>query len=94
MHNMSEKQIRTLFLNLCCAKCRNDFDLESIEVVEKIKDIYLCKLVCKKCGSDFGEILLRTTEIKSYKPLEIIDGPPPISDNDVIDAHEFIKKNL
>lgn len=28
-----------------------------------------------------------------HLPLEIVDGPEPISYDDVIDAHRFIKKN-
>ena len=96
MKNISKKEIKNLLTNLCCSKCKNDFDDESIEIVEKINDIHICKLHCKKCGADFGNILLKinNNNISAHAPLDIVDGPAPINIDDVINAHKYIKNNL
>ena len=31
---------------------------------------------------------------QQHLPLEIVEGPPPIDYDDVIDAHRFIRNNL
>ena len=55
----------------------------------------LCSLSCEKCGKDFGEVVFNfNRKVVKHSPLEIVEGPPPISSNDVIEAHRFIKENL
>ena len=92
---MNEKEFRTLFSGFCCSQCRNDFDLGDLVIKNQNNDLMQCTLKCHKCGKDFGDILLNYTKsAKSHAPLEVIEGLPPISIDDVLDAHEFIKKNL
>lgn len=92
---MNEKNFKELFSNLCCSRCRNDFNLDDLEIKQKKDNLMICHLKCHKCGKDFGEIVLNfNSQAKEHYPFEIIEGPPPISSDDVIDAHEFIKKNL
>ena len=71
-----KKKIKKLFSNLCCSHCKNGFDED-----------------CKYCGKDFGVAFLgiNNVDVKSYEPLEIQEGPEPITYDDVIDAHRFIK---
>lgn len=93
MGNYTEKEIKTLFRNLCCSKCRNDFTSDSITAKKREDDILICNLKCQVCGMDFGDVVFnfnRKSDI--HPPMEIIDGPPPITSDDVIDAHRFIKK--
>lgn len=93
MKNFNDKEIKTLFSNLCCSKCRNDFNSDSITVKKQEGDLYRCNLSCTACGMDFGDILFRFKHKSNiHTPLEIIDGPPPINTDDVINAHRFIKK--
>lgn len=92
MKNFDQKDIKSLFSQLCCSKCRNDFTFDSISIKEKCGSILICKLKCIKCGADFGDIVFNIDKkFKYHQPLEIIDGPPPISTDDVLDAHKFIK---
>lgn len=92
MSELNEKHFKNLFSELCCSKCRNDFTTDSIEITEQQNEILICKLSCKKCGADFGDIILKyNRNTKVLAPLEVIDGPPPITTDDVIDAHRFIK---
>ncbi len=89
------KNLKVMLSNLCCSQCKNDFTNNSIEVIESSGDILICKLSCKKCGKDFGEIVLNYSQSsKEHAVLEFVDGPAPITLDDVIDAHEFIKNNL
>ena len=93
MKNYTEKDIKTLFSNLCCSKCRNDFTSDSITVKEHEGDILICNLKCQVCGMDFGDVVFNFNKKSEFhNPMEIINGPPPITYDDVIDAHRFIKK--
>lgn len=95
MKNFTQKDINTLFSGLCCSRCKNEFTKNSIKILEQGCDILLCSLSCEKCGKDFGEIVFNFNRTASFhSPLEIVEGSPPITYDDVIDAHKFIKNNL
>lgn len=95
MKEFTQKDINTLFSGLCCSRCKNEFTKSSIKILERDCDILLCRLSCEKCGKDFGEIVFNySRKAKCHEPLEIIEGPPPISYDDVIEAHRFIRKKL
>lgn len=93
MNDYTEKEIKKLLKNLCCSKCRNDFNSESITVKEREGDILICNLKCNVCGMDFGDVVFNfNRKSDRHAPMGIIDGPPQISSDDVINAHRFIKK--
>ena len=95
MKNFTQKDIKTLFSELCCSRCKNVFSQNSIKILERDCDILLCSLSCEKCGKDFGEVVFNFNRKTDYHPpLEIIEGPSPITYDDVIDAHRFIRKKL
>ena len=95
MKEITQKYIKTLFSNLCCSRCKNEFDINSINVTKELKDILICNLTCQKCGKNFGEIVLNYKKTATkHSPLKIIDGPSPITIDDVIDAHKFIQQKL
>ena len=92
MIDPSKKDIKTMFENLCCSHCKNEFDKDSFELENKYGNLRIYHLQCKKCGKDFGQIILNYNQ-KSDKhtALEIIQGATPITIDDVIDAHKFIQ---
>ncbi len=93
MNDFCDKDIKILFKNLCCSKCRNDFTTGSLTVKRREGDILICNLKCTVCEKDFGDVVFNfNRKSDKHYPMEIIDGPPPISSDDVINAHEFIKK--
>lgn len=95
MKSILEKNFNRIFAKLCCSQCKNDFTKDSFEIIEQKGTVFHCRFVCQKCGKDFGDIILNINpKSKKHLELEIIDGAPPINYDDVIDAHEFIKKNL
>lgn len=88
-----KKKIKKLFSNLCCSHCKNGFDEDSITIKREEEGLTVVGLSCKHCGKDFGVAFLgiNNVDVKSYEPLEIQEGPEPITYDDVIDAHRFIK---
>ena len=95
MKNFTQKDIKTLFSGLCCSMCKNEFDINSIKIIKRYCDILLCSLSCAKCGKDFGEVVFNfNRKAHHHNPLEVVEGPPPIDYDDVINAHKFIKDNL
>ena len=88
-----EKKFDKLFENLCCSECKNGFDADSITVKRDEEGLLVLSLECKNCGKNFGIAFLGFSdiEVKNIEPLDVTEGPEPISYNDVIDAHEFIK---
>ena len=95
MKKFTQNDIKTLFSSLCCSRCKNEFSINSIKILEQDCDMMLCNLSCEKCGKDFGEVVFNfNRKSNKHLPLEIVEGPPPISSDDVIDAHRFINENL
>ena len=95
MKNFTQKDINALFSRLCCSRCRNEFTKESFNILEQNNDILICRLFCEKCGKDFGEIVFNyNRKAGEHSALEILEGPPPINYDDILNAHKFIKENL
>ena len=92
VNKLIKEKLKILFSNLCCSYCKNEFDENSIEITRMENGLLVCRLTCKYCGKNFGAafIGISNLEVKST-PLEVKDGPDPITYDDVIDAHEFIK---
>lgn len=94
---MDKIKIKQLLSGLCCSVCKHDFDENSIFIKRQEKDLLVIKVVCSKCGKNFGLALLgeNPLEVKDNlqdDELAIQDCPLPISYDDVIDAHKFIDK--
>lgn len=90
-----KKKLNRLFENLCCSKCRTGFDENSIEIMRAERGLLVTHLTCKNCGQSFGVAFLGIDNIalknNNDNALEVINGPEPISYDDVIDAHRFIQ---
>ncbi|MBP3925243.1 hypothetical protein J6E39_08410 [bacterium] len=90
-----KKKIKTLFKNLCCSVCKSDFDEDSIQIKREEEGLSVVHLECQKCGKKFGMAFLgfSNIEVKNEDDLafEVQQGPDPISYDDVIDAHRFIR---
>lgn len=86
-----EKKLKVLFDNLCCSQCKTGFDENSIQIKREEQGLLVTQLVCRNCGKSFGVAFVGISGIEIKEPLEVQDGPEPISYDDVIDAHRFIK---
>ena len=90
-----KKKLQALFPNLCCSVCKSGFDENSIIIKREEPGLSVVNLVCQNCGKNFGVAFLGFSNIEvkdeSKLALEVQEGPGPISYDDVIVAHRFIK---
>lgn len=95
---MKKRKVATLFKELCCSACKSDFDESSILIMREEEELIVFKLICPNCSKSFGVAFLGLSdfELKNYTEddlsLQVQEGADPISADDVIDAHKFIKK--
>lgn len=97
-----KRKIATLFRELCCSACKADFDEKSVSIMREEKtpdeEMLVCRLTCQSCGKSFGVAFLGISDLdlKNYSEdelaLQVQTGPNPISTDEVLDAHKFIKK--
>lgn len=97
-----KRKIVTLFKDLCCSACKTDFTEESVHIMREEKtpdeEMMVFRLACQECGKSFGVAFLGISdfELKNYSDadlaLKVQDTPDPISADEVLDAHKFIKK--
>lgn len=97
-----KRKIATLFKDLCCSVCKADFDEKSVVVMREEKnpdeEMLVFRLTCQKCGKSFGVAFLGISdiELKNYSDddlvLHVQEGAAPISTDEVLDAHKFIKE--
>lgn len=97
-----ERKLATLFKDLCCSVCKADFDEKSVVTMREEKntdgEMIVFKLNCQKCGKSFGVAFLGVSnvELKNYSDddlvLHVQEGAAPISADEVLDAHKFIKE--
>lgn len=97
-----KRKIATLFKDLCCSKCKSDFSEESVLIMRDEKtegeEMLVVRIVCQNCGKSFGVAFLGISDfdLKSYTEddlkLVVQDGLSPITTDEVLDAHKFIKR--
>lgn len=87
------KKFKKLFSNLCCSYCKNDINRDAFTVVRKEKGANVVRMVCPKCGKDFGLGILKIHEGvgQPYEPLEIVQGAEPITLDEVLDVHKYLR---
>lgn len=90
-----KKKLKVLFENLCCSACKNGFEEESITIKRQEDGLLVINLSCTHCGKNFGVAFVGINDLDvkepQIEPLEVQDGPEPITYDDVIDAHRFIR---
>jgi len=94
---MNRLNFKRLFSNLCCSNCGKDFDENSVFILREEDGLLVLQIICQHCQKSFGVAILgmdavsfRDENSQKY-PLEVKELPSPITDDDVIDAHRFIK---
>ena len=90
---MDKKKIKKMFENMHCSECGEDFSENSFDIVREEGDFLVIKVSCKKCFKKFGMAFLGCIpDVKETLPLDISYSPKQITTDEVIDAHNFIKK--
>ncbi|MBP7211493.1 hypothetical protein KBA27_01530 [bacterium] len=92
-----KRKLTKLFANMCCSKCGSDFKEDSFKIMREEDSMFVFRTICQNCGKSFGVAFLGISDIKvkdendSNQTLNVIETPRPIDENEVIDAHEYIK---
>ena len=90
-----KRKLNLLFKNLCCSVCKHEFDENSFVIKRDEQGLLVSNLQCLHCGKNYGIAFLGFSDIEVKNedkiPLEVQEGPSPITYDDVIDAHKFIK---
>jgi len=97
-----KRKISTLFKDLCCSKCKSDFDENSVKILREEnnsdEEMLVVRMVCQNCGKSFGVAFLGISDLdlKDYSDDDVVlhvqEGASPISVDEVLDAHKFIKE--
>lgn len=97
-----KRKIATLFKELCCSACNADFDENSVHIMREEntpdEEMIVFRLICNECGKSFGVAFLGLSNfnLKNYVEddlaLKVQVGANPITADEVLDAHKFIKK--
>ena len=93
-----KRKLAVLFKELCCSQCKSDFDETSFAIMREEDSMLVLKIICNECGKSFGVAFLGISDfdLKNYDEedlaLRVQEGPKPIDENDVLDAHRFIKE--
>lgn len=89
------KKFSLLFKDMCCPRCKHDFDGASVEIVREEPFLLVVKLVCQHCNKKFGIAFLGLSNLNLKNEEDLIlkkrEDLPPITADDVINAHNFIK---
>lgn len=92
-----KRKIATLFKELCCSRCKSDFDEKSVQIMREEDEMIVVRITCNECGKGFGVAFLGISDfdLKNYSEedlaLKVQDTPKPIDEDDVLDAHKFIQ---
>ena len=92
----TEEYIRLIFSKMVCSCCDNQFTPESVEIIRIEDNCAVVKIQCTVCGKNYGLAMVGIETIEVVSPdnqdTVLIPDLPPITTNDVIDAHKFIDK--
>ena len=78
---------------MACSSCHSDFDESSFEMLTREENFLVLKLKCSKCFKDFGLVMINFSDKKEHiLPFTIESTPKLITKDEVIDAHNFLKK--
>lgn len=96
--------IQEHFSNLNCPNCDSNFSQDGIKLLKKENDFWIVKIFCNTCNTLAGIAIVGIEHLeingskKEIKNIELTDndikkfsGKPPITTDDVIEAHNFIK---
>ena len=90
----TEKYVKLIFSKMVCSCCDNQFTPESVEIIRIEDNCAIVKIQCTTCNKNYGIAMVGIEKIDISPNLEqedsIVPEMPPITLDDVIDAHKFI----
>ncbi len=90
-------ETKTIFSKLLagmkCSYCSCDFDENSIRIMRFDDGLHVIRVKCEDCGKSFGIAYLGLTEEELERSYQEVrkKNTKPITIDDVLDAHNYIK---
>lgn len=91
----TEAYVKLIFSNMVCSCCDNPFTPDCVEIIRIEDNCAVVKIVCSHCEKNYGIVIVGIEEINIEEHIQEsenvqIPDLPPITTDDVIDAHKFI----
>ena len=91
----TEEYIKLIFTNMVCSCCDTQFTPDCIEIIRVEDNIAVVKIVCQNCHKNYGIAIIgieESAQNDTFEDYVQIPDLPPITTDDVIEAHNFINK--
>lgn len=92
----TEEYVKLIFSKMVCSCCDEPFTEDSVEIIRVEDNMAIVKIVCTHCLKNYGIVIVGVETIEGEDGIDVenvqIPDLPPITTDDVIEAHKFIDK--
>ncbi len=92
----TEEYVKLIFSKMVCSCCDKQFTPDCVEIIRVEDNLAVVKIVCTNCQKNYGIAIVGIETVGEEEELEQdyvqIPDLPPITTDDVIEAHKFIDK--
>ncbi len=92
----TEAYVKLIFSKMVCSCCDKQFTPDCIEIIRIEDNCAIVKIVCTHCNKNYGIAIVGIEKIDTESMQDeesvLIPDLPPITTDDVIEAHKFIDK--
>ncbi len=89
--------VQNFFCSMHCSNCNNYLKPDGITLVKEENNFFVVKIVCVDCDQPIGLAIVGVSNKEDFikpkgaevQPVVTKDEPPPITYDEVIDAHQF-----
>ncbi len=90
----TEEYVKLIFSKMVCSCCDIQFTPDCVEIIRIEGNCAIVKIVCTHCQKNYGIAVIGIETVavdnETDKENSLVPDLPPITLNDVIDAHKFI----
>ena len=90
----TEEYVKLIFSKMVCSCCDQQFTPDCVDIIRIEGNCAIVKIQCTHCDTNYGIAIIgiETISIENEEDNVLIPNLPPITDNDVLAAHDFIEK--
>ena len=89
----TEEYIKLMFTHMVCSCCDHPFTPDCVEIIRIEGNCAVVKIECTTCHKNYGIAIVGIETVGADEAEQdnvLIPDLPPITDDDVLEAHEFI----
>ena len=90
----TEEYVKLIFTKMVCSCCNEQFTPDCVEIIRVEDNLAVVKIVCTHCQQNYGIAIvgIETVGAETDEAADYVQIPdlPPITTDDVIEAHKFI----